>query len=87
MYPTLFTIGGLTIHAYGVMAAVAMLAAGLVVRRLSWRLGLDPGASLEVTAAAIVGGLAGARLYWIAEHWQEMRGELLHVVSGGAGFT
>lgn len=87
MYPTLFTIGGLTIHAYGVMAVLAMLAAGLVVRRLSRRLGLDPGASLEVTVAAIVGGLAGARLYWIAEHWQEVRGELLHAVSGGAGFT
>jgi len=87
LYPVLFTVGDVTFHAYGVMAVLAMLAAGLVVRRLSRRLGLDPGASLEVTVAAIVGGLAGARLYWIAEHWQEVRGELLHAVSGGAGFT
>jgi phosphatidylglycerol:prolipoprotein diacylglycerol transferase len=87
LYPELFTVGGLTIHAYGVMAVVAMIAAGLVVLRLSGRLGLDPGASLEVTVAAIVGGLAGARVYWVAEHWQEVRGDLLHAASGGAGFT
>ena len=87
MYPVLFSAGGLTIHAYGVMAVVAMIAAGLVVRRLSRRKGLDPGASLEVTVAAIVGGLAGARLYWIAEHWHEVRGDLIHAISGGAGFT
>ena len=87
MYPVLFTVGGLTIHSYGVMAVVAMIAAGLVVQRLAGRMGLDPGASLEVTVAAIVGGLAGARLYWIAEHWHEVRGELLHAVAGGAGFT
>ncbi len=87
MYPVLFSAGGLTIHAYGVMAVVAMVAAGLVVRRLSRRLRLDPGASLEVTVAAIIGGLAGARLYWIAEHWHEVRGDLIHAISGGAGFT
>jgi phosphatidylglycerol---prolipoprotein diacylglyceryl transferase len=87
LYPVLFTVGGLTIHAYGVMAVVAMIAAGLVVQRLSERLSIDPGASMEVTVAAIVGGLAGARLYWIAEHWHEVRGDLLHAVSGGAGFT
>jgi phosphatidylglycerol:prolipoprotein diacylglycerol transferase len=83
----LFSARGLTIHAYGVMAVVAMFAAGLVVRRLSQRLRLDPGASLEVTVAAIIGGLAGARLYWIAEHWHEVRGDLIHAISGGAGFT
>lgn len=87
MYPVLFTVGGLTINAYGVMAVLAMVAAGLVVRRLSLRLGMDPAAAPEVTVAAIVGGLAGARLYWIAEHWQEVRGDLLHAVPGGAGFT
>jgi phosphatidylglycerol---prolipoprotein diacylglyceryl transferase len=87
LHPVLFTVGGLTVNAYGVMAVIAMIAAGLVVQRLAGRLGLDPGASLEVTVAAIGGGLAGARLYWIAEHWQEVRGDLLHAVSGGAGFT
>jgi phosphatidylglycerol:prolipoprotein diacylglycerol transferase len=87
LYPVLFTVGGLRIHSYGVMAVVAMIAVGLVVQRLAERMSLDPGASLEATVAAIMGGLAGARLDWIAEHWHEVRGELLHAVAGGAGFT
>jgi phosphatidylglycerol:prolipoprotein diacylglycerol transferase len=29
----------------------------------------------------------GPRLYWIAEHWHEVRGDLIRAISGGAGFT
>src|SRR5450759_3366916 len=42
------------------MAVVAMVAAGLVVQRLSRRLGLQPGVAVELTVAAVIGGLAGA---------------------------
>jgi len=87
VYPILFRVGGMTIYSYGVMAVVAMVAAGLVVQRLSRRLGLQPGVAVELTVAAVIGGLAGARVYWLAEHWHEVRGDLLHAVEGGAGFT
>ena len=87
MYPILFNVGGLTLYSYGVMAIAAMITAGFVVQRLSGRLGLQPGVAVELTVAAVIGGLAGARVYWIAEHWHEVRGNLLHAVAGGAGFT
>jgi len=87
VYPILFNVGGVTFYSYGVMAVLAMVAAGLVVQRLSRRLGLQPGVAVELTVAAIIGGLAGARFYWLAEHWHEVRGNLLHAVSGGAGLT
>ncbi|MBE3032996.1 MAG: prolipoprotein diacylglyceryl transferase, partial [Actinobacteria bacterium] len=67
MYPILFSVGDLTLYSYGAMAVAAMVAAGFVVQRLSRRLGLPPGVALELTAAAVIGGLAGARVYWIAE--------------------
>ena len=87
MYPILLNVGGMTLHSYGVLAVAAMVAAGFVVQRLSRRHGIEPETALELTAAAIVGGLAGARLYWLLEHWSEVRGDLLHAVVGGAGFT
>jgi phosphatidylglycerol:prolipoprotein diacylglycerol transferase len=74
-------------HSYGLFASLSMIAAGLIVQRLSRRLGVDPGAALELTVAAIIGGLVGARLYWAAEHWSELRGDLAHALMGGAGFT
>ena len=86
MYPVLFNVGGMTLYSYGVMAVAAMVASGFVVRRLSGRVGLER-AALELTIAAIVGGLAGARLYWLAEHWSEVSGGLHHALLGGAGFT
>jgi prolipoprotein diacylglyceryltransferase len=64
VYPILFSVGGFKMHAYGLFAALAMIAAGLIVQRLSRRLGVDSGAALELTVAAIIGGLVGARLYW-----------------------
>jgi len=87
VYPILLNVGGMTLHSYGVLAVAAMVAAGFVVQRLSRRHGIEPETALELTAAAIVGGLAGARLYWLLEHWSEVRGDLLHAVVGGAGFT
>src|SRR5665811_9692 len=87
VYPILFNVGGVTFYSYGIMAVVAMVAAGFVVQRLSRRLGLQSGVAVELTVAAVIGGLAGARLYWIVEHWHEVRGNLMHAVSGGAGFT
>ena len=87
MYPILLNVGGLTLYSYGVMAVVAMVAAGFVVQRLFRRLGLEPAVALELTIAAIIGGLAGARAYWVVEHWHEVRGDLLHGLMGGAGFT
>jgi phosphatidylglycerol:prolipoprotein diacylglycerol transferase len=87
VYPILFSVGGFKMHSYGLFAALAMIAAGLIVQRLARRLGVDSGVALELTVAAIIGGLVGARLYWAAEHWSELRGDLAHAFMGGAGFT
>jgi phosphatidylglycerol---prolipoprotein diacylglyceryl transferase len=87
VYPILFSVGGFKMHSYGLFAALAMIAAGLIVQRLARRLGVDSGVALELTVAAIVGGLVGARIYWAAEHWSELRGDPAHALMGGAGFT
>ncbi len=87
LYPVLLHVGQFSGNSYGFLAALAMIAAGLVVQRLARHLGIDPGAALEITVAAIVGGLVGARLYWAAEHWNEVRLTPLHALTGGAGFT
>ena len=64
-----------------------MCAGGYVVQRLFRRHGIDSAAALELTVAAILGGLVGARLYWLAEHWREAQGDVFHSMLSGAGFT
>jgi len=87
VHPILFHAGSRPFYSYGLLALLAMIAGGYIVERLFRRHSIDSGAALEVTVAAILGGLAGARLYWAAEHWHEVHGDLVHVVSAGAGFT
>lgn len=84
MRPVLFEIGSLEVRSWGVMVALAFLAAWLVLRsELERRFDRGDVASAIVVAAA-VGGLVGARLYWLAEHLGEVN--VLDSFSG-AGFT
>jgi phosphatidylglycerol:prolipoprotein diacylglycerol transferase len=87
MMPVLFRVGDFQVHAYGVMIVVAVILAGFAVYRLLGRLDLDRRLASELTLAAVAGGLVGARLYWLIEHWPEARGDLIRFALSGSGFT
>ncbi len=72
MYPTLFTIGPLTVHSFGLMVALGFLAAFYFMTRLA-RLGFvdklpEEGVS-QLVLCAMLGGAFGARLAYVCEHW------------------
>jgi prolipoprotein diacylglyceryl transferase len=67
-----FGIGPFEIHAYGLMYAIAVTAAVLIVRR-RWRaLGGDPELPLQVAIWAFPAGLIGGRLYFDITSFNEM---------------
>lgn len=84
MLPVLFEVGPFAVGSYGVMVAVALLAAGWVLRAELDRRADRGEAALALTLAAGLGGFVGARLYWLAEHAGEIT--LLDSFSS-AGFT
>ncbi|MCD6726821.1 MAG: prolipoprotein diacylglyceryl transferase [Solirubrobacteraceae bacterium] len=84
MRPVLFELGPLSVHGYGAMWALAALAAWWVVRHELARRAGRPDAAGALTIAALLGGMVGARLYWLAEHLGSVG--LTESVSG-AGFT
>lgn len=57
-------LGPLTIQTFGLCVALAFIAAGAVAYRRFAELGWDPDLAYEVTGAALVGGIVGARLWW-----------------------
>jgi len=70
MYPVLFRIGDFEITSFGVLVAIGALVGLWIMRRELQRSRLAPDA-LDAAVAGIIGGLAGAKLLWVAEHLGE----------------
>ena len=65
-------VGPLFVHAYG-LAYVVGIAAAMVIARRRWRAqGGDPRLVDEVAVWGVLGGLIGARLYFLATSWSEV---------------
>ncbi|MFT4034659.1 MAG: prolipoprotein diacylglyceryl transferase [Patulibacter sp.] len=80
-------LGPLTIQTFGLSVAIAFLCAGAVLMRRFRELGWDPDWAYEATAAALVGGIVGARLWWILSDWSAFTDDPAGRLFGGSGLT
>jgi phosphatidylglycerol:prolipoprotein diacylglycerol transferase len=69
--PELFQIGPLTIHAYGFFLALAFIVGMLVSYRYLRRQFMDAYIVFELVLAAAIGGIVGARIFYVVGHWRE----------------
>ncbi|MCI8497180.1 MAG: prolipoprotein diacylglyceryl transferase [Clostridiales bacterium] len=63
--PVAFSIGGLKIYWYGVLIALGMILAVVYCMYNAKRFGVDPDRLVDATLGGIVGGIIGARLYYV----------------------
>src|SRR5256886_12399070 len=78
---------GLSIKTFGVTFALGFIACwGLVVRRLR-ELGKPVDWSYEIIFAALVGGVVGARAYYLIQNYDRVRHDLLGSVFSGSGLV
>lgn len=63
-------LGEVTITSFGVMMVVAFLVATAVMRRRLNELDRDPRLADDIMVASLIGGLVGAKLYYVALYWQ-----------------
>ncbi len=74
MYPELFHIGSFTVSSFGVMLALAFVAAGFTGRWQFAKRGVTPEFIWVVVIAAIIGGILGAKIHYLLIHpaeWPE----------------
>ncbi len=76
MYPDLH-IGPATIHTFGLMFALAFLAAGAVVGRRLPELDKPVDWAYELIFAGLVGGVVGSRVYYVIQNHAYDSGQLL----------
>jgi phosphatidylglycerol:prolipoprotein diacylglycerol transferase len=80
-----FDIFGLELKTFGLFFALNFVAWGAIVARRFKELGRPPDWAWEMVMVALVGGFVGARLYWIAQNWDEAQDDLLGSVFSGSG--
>jgi len=85
MIPVLFKIGPITVGSYGVMLAIAFLTCLYLLRKEFQRAGYPVDWAYSILFAAAIGGIIGARLYFIIEHFGEFIRDPLQLIFSGDG--
>ena len=67
MYPILFEFGPFIISSFGVMMVIAFLLGNYLLRRDVVALGYDPIIAEDITFRAAIGGILGAKVYYLIE--------------------
>jgi phosphatidylglycerol:prolipoprotein diacylglycerol transferase len=92
MHPIIFSedlpfIGKFTLHSFGVMMMLGFLVPTIFMRRAFQEENLDPDLASTISVAAIIGGVIGARLYFIVEHWGGFVRAPFAMIFSGAGLV
>jgi phosphatidylglycerol:prolipoprotein diacylglycerol transferase len=80
-------LGPLTLQTFGIMFALAFLGAGALVARRLQELDRPVDWAYEMIFAALLGGLIGARVYYVAQNWDKVHDDLLGSIFSGEGLV
>jgi phosphatidylglycerol:prolipoprotein diacylglycerol transferase len=86
VYPHIH-IGPLTLQTFGIMFALAFLAAGALVWKRLGEIGKPPDWAYEMGFSALVGGIVGSRVYFIVQNYSEVKHDLIGNLFSGAGLV
>ncbi|HEU5142317.1 MAG TPA: prolipoprotein diacylglyceryl transferase [Solirubrobacterales bacterium] len=86
MYPEI-SLGPLTLQTFGLMFALAFVGAGALVWKRLGEIGKPVDWAYEIGFAALLGGVVGSRLYYLAENWDSVNDDLLGNLFSGSGLV
>jgi phosphatidylglycerol---prolipoprotein diacylglyceryl transferase len=78
---------GISIKTFGVMFALGFLACGFVVARRLRELHKPVDWAYEITFSALLGGVIGARAYYVIQNYSQVRHDLLGSIFSGSGLV
>ena len=80
MHPIAFHFGAVTIYWYGVMAAVGLLAATLILNSNRKYINMTKDQCSNAIIVALVAGVLGARIFYVVQFFDLYRDNLLEVI-------
>jgi len=86
VYPEIH-IGPLTLQTFGLMFALAFLAAGALIAKRLKELGKPVDWAYEMAFSALAGGVVGSRVYFIVQNYDSVKDDLLGNLFSGSGLV
>jgi phosphatidylglycerol:prolipoprotein diacylglycerol transferase len=78
-------LGPVTLQTFGIMFALAFIAAGALAGRRLHELGKPADWAYEMVFAALVGGIVGSRMDFVIENYDSVKDDLLGNIFSGSG--
>ena len=69
MHPVAFDLSGLTVHWYGILLATGFMVGMWTAGRRGMKIGLSPEDISNLMLWIFIGGIAGAKLLFVINHW------------------
>lgn len=79
--PTAFTIFGIDIQWYGIIITFGLVLALLYVMPKMKRFGLDAEKALDAIIGGVLGGIVGARAYYVIFNWDDYKGDIKAIIN------
>lgn len=79
--PTAFTIFGIDIQWYGIIITFGLILALLYVMPKMKRFGLNKERALDAIIGGVLGGIVGARAYYVIFNWELYKGDLKAILN------
>jgi phosphatidylglycerol:prolipoprotein diacylglycerol transferase len=80
-------LGPLTLQTFGIMFSLAFVGAGALVARRLNEIGRPVDWAYELVFAALLGGLVGARLYYMIDNWSSVQDDFFGNLFSGEGLV
>jgi phosphatidylglycerol---prolipoprotein diacylglyceryl transferase len=81
MYPVLFKLGRLQVHAYGLLLAVSFLVGILWAMRRGEKRGIPGDSVMDAGLYVVISAIIGSRLFYVVTHIDEFRGRWFDTVN------
>jgi phosphatidylglycerol---prolipoprotein diacylglyceryl transferase len=80
-------VGGVELQTFGIFFALNFLCWAAVVARRLKEIGKPVDWAYEILFASLIGGLVGARVYFLVQNWDDVEGDLVGNLFSGAGLV
>jgi len=87
MHPELLHIGPLTVYTYGFMMATAFLVCYFILKHEAVKRGDNPDFASSLIFWAAIGGIIGAKIFYLVEFFQDVLQDPVGMIFSGAGLV